>query len=27
VYDYNPIAFSDSAEVQYAVAYGHVLWI
>jgi hypothetical protein len=24
VYDYNPIAFSDSAEVQYAVAYGHV---
>ena len=24
VYNYNPIAFSDSAEVQYAVAYGHV---
>jgi hypothetical protein len=24
VYDYNPVAFSDSAEVQYAVAYGHV---
>ena len=24
VYDYNPIAFSDSAEVQFAVAYGHV---
>jgi hypothetical protein len=24
VYDYNPVAFSDSAEVQFAVAYGHV---
>jgi len=24
VYDYNPIAYSDSAEVQFAVAYGHV---
>ena len=24
VYDYNPVAFSDSAEVQYAIAYGHV---
>ena len=24
VYDYDPIAFSDSAEVQFAVAYGHV---
>jgi len=24
VYDYNPIAFSDTAEVQFAVAYGHV---
>jgi hypothetical protein len=24
VYDYNPVAFSDSAEVQFAIAYGHV---
>jgi len=24
VYDYNPVAYSDSAEVQYAIAYGHV---
>ena len=24
VYDYNPVTFSDSAEVQYAIAYGHV---
>jgi hypothetical protein len=24
VYDYNPVTFSDSAEVQFAVAYGHV---
>ena len=24
VYDYNPVAFSDSAEIQYAIAYGHV---
>jgi hypothetical protein len=24
VYDYNPIAYSDSAEVQFAIAYGHV---
>ena len=24
VYDYNPVEFSDSAEVQFAVAYGHV---
>jgi len=24
VYDYNPVTFSDTAEVQFAVAYGHV---
>ena len=24
VYDYNPVTFSDTAEVQYAIAYGHV---
>ena len=24
VYDYNPVTFSDSAEVQFAIAYGHV---
>jgi hypothetical protein len=24
VYDYNPVAFSDSAEIQFAIAYGHV---
>ena len=24
VYDYNPVAFSDTAEVQFAIAYGHV---
>ncbi len=24
VYDYNPIVYSDSAEVQFAIAYGHV---
>jgi hypothetical protein len=24
VYDYNPVAYADSAEVQFAVAYGHV---
>jgi hypothetical protein len=24
VYDYNPVTFSDTAEVQFAIAYGHV---
>jgi hypothetical protein len=24
VYDYNPVAFSDTAEIQFAIAYGHV---
>jgi hypothetical protein len=24
VYDYNPVVYSDSAEVQFAIAYGHV---
>lgn len=24
VYDYNPVTFSDSAEIQFAIAYGHV---
>ncbi len=24
VYDYNPVTYSDTAEVQFAVAYGHV---
>ena len=24
VYDYNPTTYSDTAEVQYAIAYGHV---
>jgi hypothetical protein len=24
VYDYNPVALSDTAEVQFAIAYGHV---
>jgi hypothetical protein len=24
VYDYNPVAYADSAEIQFAVAYGHV---
>jgi len=24
IYDYNPIAYADTAEIQYAIAYGHV---
>ena len=24
VYDYNPVTFSDTAEIQFAIAYGHV---
>ncbi len=24
VYDYNPVAYADSAEIQFAIAYGHV---